>query len=299
MTAEPNSHDLDAAPTNVVPTHTAPNTQPTILAVFAHPDDEAFSVGGTLTHYARRGVRVVLACATRGEAGKITVPGMTVDDLGVQREQELRRACEALEIEPPLFLDYHDSGRYERTRTDDPVAMLNVNPLDVETKLRALIADIRPQVILTFDPHGGYGHVDHLQIHRATSAAFFSTGHLPGGGPQRLYFTALTTAAAAMLSRMGQDLDPLVYGVDAGTVAVTMNVAPYAENKKAALAAHGTQMGAESLVGRMTPEEREAMEVGMLGSENFSIGGTRTGLPAFPLRGLFDGLPGFEAVDAE
>lgn len=290
MTAEP--HSGDTAPQE-------PNLRPTILAVFAHPDDEAFSVGGTLTHYARKGVRVVLACATRGEAGKITVPGMTVDDLGVQREQELRRACEALEIEPPIFLDYHDSGRYERTRTDDPVAMLNVNPLDVETKLRALIADIRPQVILTFDPHGGYGHVDHLQIHRATSAAFFSTGHLPGGGPQRLYFTALTTEAAKMVSQLGQDLDPLVYGVDAGTVAVTMNVAPYAENKKAALAAHGTQMGADSLVGRMTAEEREAMEVGMLGSENFSIGGTRTGLPAFPLRGLFDGLAGFEGVDGE
>lgn len=289
MTAEPNSHDLD----------TAPNTQPTILAVFAHPDDEAFSVGGTLTHYARKGVRVVLACATRGEAGKITVPGMTVDDLGVQREQELREACKALEIEPPIFLDYHDSGRHERTRTDDPLAMLNVNPLDVETKLRALIADLRPQVILTFDPHGGYGHVDHLQIHRATSAAFFSTGHLPGGGPQRLYFTALTLEAAQMVSQLGQDLDPLIYGVDASTIAVTMNVAPYAENKKAALAAHGTQMGAESLVGRMKPEEREAMEVGMLGNENFSIGGTRTGLPAFPLRGLFDGLAGFEAVDGE
>ncbi|ANE43746.1 PIG-L deacetylase family protein [Deinococcus puniceus] len=289
MTAEPISND----------THTAPNTQPTILAVFAHPDDEAFSVGGTLTHYARKGVRVVLACATRGEAGKITVPGMTVDDLGVQREQELREACKALEIEPPIFLDYHDSGRHERTRTDDPLAMLNVNPLDVETKLRALIADLRPQVILTFDPHGGYGHVDHLQIHRATSAAFFSTGHLPGGGPQRLYFTALTLEAAQMVSQLGQDLDPLIYGVDASTIAVTMNVAPYAENKKAALAAHGTQMGAESLVGRMKPEEREAMEVGMLGNENFSIGGTRTGLPAFPLRGLFDGLAGFEAVDGE
>ncbi|WP_019009869.1 PIG-L deacetylase family protein [Deinococcus aquatilis] len=290
MTAEPIPNELNAEP----------NLRPTLLAVFAHPDDEAFSVGGTLTHYARKGVRVVLACATRGEAGKITVPGMTVDDLGVQREQELRRACEALEIEPPIFLDYHDSGRYERTRTSDPIAMMNVNPLDVEVKLRALIADIRPQVILTFDPHGGYGHVDHLQIHRATSAAFFSTGHLPGGGPQRLYFTALTTATAtSMLSRLGPDLDPMVYGVDTGTVAVTMNVAPYAENKKAALAAHGTQMGAESLVGRMTTEEREAMEVGMLGSENFSIGGTRTGLPAFPLRGLFDGLAGFEALDGE
>ncbi|WP_288404273.1 PIG-L deacetylase family protein [uncultured Deinococcus sp.] len=274
------------------------NPTPTLLAVFAHPDDEAFSVGGTLTHYARRGVRVVLACATRGEAGKITVPGMTVDDLGAQREQELREACRALEIPEPVFLDYHDSGRYERTRHDDPLALMNVNPLDVEVKLRALIEDVRPQVMVTFDPHGGYGHVDHLQIQRAATGAFFSTGHLPGGGPQRLYYTALSTEAARGLSRMGQDLDPLVYGVSEGTVAVQMDVTPYAANKRAALAAHGTQTGAESVMGKMSAEEREAMERQMLGREGFSVAGTRTAIPTYPLRGLFDGLPGFGALDA-
>lgn len=271
---------------------------PTILAVFAHPDDEAFSVGGTLTHYARRDVRVVLACATRGEAGKITVPGMTVDDLGHQRELELREACKALEIPAPTFLDYHDSGRYERIRHDDPLALMNVDPLTVETKLRALIQEVQPHILLTFDPHGAYGHIDHLQIQRATTAAFFSTGGLPYGGPQRLYFTALTIEAAQGLSRMGENLSPEIYGVSPSTVAVTMNVAAYAANKKAALAAHGTQMGENSLLGKMTPEERQQLEERMLGHENFSIGGTRTGLPAFPMRGLFDGLKGFENLDA-
>lgn len=280
-----------------VPPASAPPA--TLLAVFAHPDDEAFSVGGTLTHYARKGVRVVLACATRGEAGKITVPGMTVDDLGQQREQELREACRALEIGEPVFLDYHDSGRYERTRTDDPLALMNVNPLDVEIKLRALIADVGPQVIVTFDPHGGYGHVDHLQIHRATTAAFFSSGHLPGGGPQRLYYTAMSHEAAQGIARMGQDLDPLVYGVSESTVAVRLSVAAYAENKKAALAAHGTQTGETSLLGRMSPQERAEMETRLLGTEGFSIGGTRTALARYPLRGLFDGLPGYEALDGE
>ena len=272
-------------------------TRPTLLAIFAHPDDEAFSVGGTLTHYARQGVRVVLACATRGEAGKITVPGMTVDDLGAQREQELREACRALEIEPPVFLDYHDSGRFERTRHDDPAALMNVSPLDVEVKLRALMAELEPQVIVTFDPHGAYGHVDHLQIHRAATAAFFSTGHLPSGGPQRLYYTAMPHHAAAQISRMGQDLDPLVYGVSDSTLAVTLNVSAYAENKKAALAAHGTQMGATSLMGRLTPEERAEMEARMLGTESFSIGGTRTAIREYPLRGLFDGVSGGEGLD--
>ncbi|MFC5849072.1 PIG-L family deacetylase [Deinococcus petrolearius] len=273
------------------------NPNPTLLAVFAHPDDEAFSVGGTLTHYARRGVRVVLACATRGEAGKITVPGMTVDDLGAQRERELREACRALEIPDPVFLDYHDSGRYERTRHDDPTALMNVDPLDIEVKLRALIAEVQPQVMVTFDPHGGYGHVDHLQMQRAATGAFFSTGHLPGGGPQRLYYTALSTEAARGIARMGQDLDPLVYGVSEATVAVQMDVAPYAANKRAALAAHGTQTGAESLLGRLSPEEREAMDRQLLGREGFSLGGTRTAIPSYPLRGLFDGLPDFGALD--
>lgn len=272
-------------------------SQPTLLAVFAHPDDEAFSVGGTLTHYARRGVRVVLACATRGEAGKITVPGMTVDDLGQQREQELRAACRALEIPEPVFLDFHDSGRFERTRHNDPLALMNISPLDVEPKLRALIADVQPQVMITFDPHGGYGHVDHFQIHRAATAAFFSTGNLPGGGPQRLYYTALPYTAAEGLARMGQNLDPQVYGVSEGTIAVRMNVAAYAQNKKAALLAHGTQTGEQSLLGRMTPEERAAMEARLLGTETFSIGGTRTAIERYPLRGLFDGVPGYEGLD--
>ncbi|ACO46088.2 PIG-L deacetylase family protein [Deinococcus deserti] len=270
---------------------------PTLLAIFAHPDDEAFSLGGTLTHYARRGVRVVLACATRGEAGKITVPGMTVEDLGAQREQELRDACMALEIPEPVFLDYHDSGRYERTRHNDPRALMNVTPMEIEVKLRVLIEQVQPQVMVTFDPHGGYGHIDHLQIQRAATGAFFSTGHLPLGGPQRLYYTALPYEAAEGLALMGQDLDPLLYGVSPQTVAVRMDVSAYAENKKAALAAHGTQMGEQSLLGRMAPDERARMEARMLGQEIFTVGGTRTGLPSFPLRGLFDGLPGLEALD--
>lgn len=264
-------------------------TAPTLLAVFAHPDDEAFSVGGTLAHYADLGVRVVLACATRGEAGKITVPGMTVTDLGQQREQELRDACAALGIPAPVFLDYHDSGRYERTRHDDPHALLNVDPLEVEVKVRALIEAVQPQVVVTFDPHGGYGHIDHLVIHRATAAAFFSTGHLPSP-PQRLYFTALTLEAASRLSAISPDLDPLRYSVSDSTVVARMDVSRYGERKKAALAAHGTQMGPTSIMGRLSAEERQAMEVQMLGREAFSLGGTRTPIAPFPLAGLFDGL---------
>lgn len=272
-------------------------TQPTILAVFAHPDDEAFSVGGTLAHYAQKGVKVVLACATRGEAGKITDPNMTITDLGQHREEELKRATAVLGIPDPVFLDYHDSGRYERTRYDDPLALMNVNPFAAELKIRELIAEVKPDILITFDPHGGYGHIDHLIIHRATSAAFFSSGNVDGGGPQRLYFTAMSVEAAAGIARLGQDLDPQIYGVSNNTIAVKLNVLAQGERKKAALVAHGSQTGPNSLMGKLSAEEREVMERRMLGTEAFSIGGTRTGLPAFPMRGLFDGLAGFEALD--
>ncbi|MFC6591138.1 PIG-L family deacetylase [Deinococcus lacus] len=271
---------------------------PTLMALFAHPDDEAFTVAGTLAHYAERGVRVVLVCATRGEAGKITVPGMTVENLGQQREAELLAACAAMGIPAPVFLDYHDSGRYERTRHNDPLALMNVNPLETETRLRGLIAEYQPQVLITFDPHGGYGHVDHLQMHRATTAAFFSTGHLAYGGPSRLYYTAMTHEAAAGIARMGEGLEPDRYGVSDSTIAVRMQVGAYAAKKRAALAAHGTQVGEGSVVGRMSPEERSAFETRLVSEECYSIGGTRTALPVYPLPGLFIGIPGYEELDA-
>ena len=262
---------------------------PTLMAVFAHPDDEAFSVGGTLAHYAQKGVKVVLVCATRGEAGKITDPSMTVTDLGAQREAELQAACVALGIPAPIFLDFHDSGRQERTRHDDPKALMNVDVLELEAAIRPLIAEHQPQVIVTFDPHGGYGHIDHLQVHRATTAAFHSTGHLPHP-PQRLYYTALTIQAAEGMARFGNDLDPQLYGVTEKSMVVRMNVSHYAERKIAALAAHGTQMGPESRIGQLSAEEREQLQTRIVGSEGFTLGGSRASVPRYPLGGLFDGV---------
>lgn len=286
VTVPRNASESQTEPTPFGYRHDYP---PTLMAVFAHPDDEAFSVGGTLAHYAQKGVKVVLVCATRGEAGKITDPSMTVTDLGAQREGELRAACEALGIPAPIFLDFHDSGRAERIRYDDPLALMNVDVLDLEARIRPLIEEHLPQVIVTFDPHGGYGHIDHLQVHRATTAAFHSTGHL-SRPPQRLYYTALTHQAAEGLARFGNDLDPLLYGVSEKSLVVRMDVARYAGRKKAALAAHGTQMGPESRMGQMSDEDRAQMEQRLLGGESFSLGGSRASVPRYPLGGLFDGV---------
>ena len=126
-------------------------------------------------------------------------------------------------------------------------------------------------------------------MHRATTAAFYSTGHLPRP-PQRLYYTALSHQAAEGMARFGIDLDPLLYSVSDKSVVVHMDVSRYAGHKKAALAAHGTQMGPESRMGQMSPEDREMMEQRLLGGENFSLGGSRASVPRYPLGGLFDGV---------
>ena len=278
--------------------------QPSLLALFAHPDDEAFSSGGTLAHYAGQGVRVHLICTTRGEVGKITDPELgEVTDVGAFREQELRRACEALGIEAPTFLDYHDSGRLERLQKDDPLASINADPLKMEAQILEVLKDVKPQVMLTFDPHGGYGHPDHLVIHRAALGAFFQAGRLEHV-PQRLFYTARTFEDMdKMAARAGENpangnrgpfngLDPRVYGVSSDTLAVLLDVSHTMEQKKAAVFAHRSQIGPNSAFANMQPERMNDF----FGSEGFALGGSRGPILNYPLRGFFDGL-GFDGLE--
>src|SRR5262249_9729013 len=161
-----------------------------VLVAFAHPDDEIFH-GGMLAHLSERGARVTLVCATDGEAGKPHPSVGRVDDLGALRVAELRRSCALLGIEATLLLRFHDSSRKDRQRHDEPHALANVDMLDVEAALRGIIADVKPHVVLTFEPHGGYYHPDHVAIHRATTAAFFASGVLGAEAPERLFYVAM------------------------------------------------------------------------------------------------------------
>src|SRR6185295_17202357 len=161
-----------------------------LLIVLAHPDDEVFH-RGVLAHLSERGVRVTLACATDGEAGKPHPSVGPVDDLGALRVEELRLSCARLGIEEPVLLRFHDSARKERQRHDDPHALANVDMLDVEAAIRGIIADVKPHVVMTFEPHGGYYHPDHVAIQRATTAAFFSSSAMGAEAPERLFYGAM------------------------------------------------------------------------------------------------------------
>jgi LmbE family N-acetylglucosaminyl deacetylase len=269
-----------------------------LLIVLAHPDDEIFH-GGVLAHLSERGVRVTLVCATDGEAGKPHPSVGPVGDLGAMRVDELRLSCARLGIEEPLLLRFHDSARKERQRHDDPHALANVEMLDVEAAIRGTIADVKPHVIVTFEPHGGYYHPDHLAIQRATTAAFFSSSVMGSEAPERLFYAAMQLdvfrglADASRGRGIIDGLDPEVFATAPEMIAVSFDASRYLERKFSALAAHRSAFG-------VTPEMLKNPPAGVaqmlqafrpvLEREVFLLGGARGPVRRWPLPDFFDGL---------
>jgi LmbE family N-acetylglucosaminyl deacetylase len=132
----------------------------TLVAIFAHPDDEAFGTGGTLTKYAHEGVDVHLIMATRGEAGRFANPAVNNNHpMSTLRERELRCACEIYGLKGLHLLGYLDG--------QTAVAPLS----DAVFKVVRLLRHLKPQVVVSFGPEGVYGHFDHLVVHRWATAA--------------------------------------------------------------------------------------------------------------------------------
>lgn len=260
------------------------------MAVFAHPDDESICAG-TLAGMAAAGHEVQLVCATRGEQGEIVDPAIDArrypkgPALGELREAELRTSCQALGIRPPLFLDYEDSGFPIVVGAARPLALCNQEIGVVEIELLTLVRDHRPEVMITFDPHGFYEHVDHVIIHQVASRAFWAAGGASDMPPTRLYFPVRTVEQVreAKRRRPGtatSTLIPEVFGVSEASVAVTCDVSAFAPQKVAAMMAHASQFGAAAQV-----EDLLARQSGALEFERFVIGGLRPAEGFAPLGG--------------
>jgi len=214
------------------------------IAAFAHPDDETFSVGGTLARAISLGWRVTAVCATRGEVGEIA-PGTkaTPETLGTVREQELRAACAALGVTDVRFLGYRDSGMDGTPENTDRRAYMNAPDDEVVGRLAAILREDQPAVVFTFDESGIYGHPDHKAIHRHATAAF----DLAAGPGARLLYTALPKSVAKMIGeqlraagvRGGAAGD---FGVPDELVDVRADVSAFAGPKRTAVAAHATQV---------------------------------------------------------
>ncbi len=149
----------------------------TLLAILAHPDDETFGMGGTLALYARRGVNVHLVCATNGEAGQVDPAYLEgFNSIAERRISELNCAAQVLGISAVHLLNYHDSGMPGTINNQHPQALAAAPTEEVAKRVAHYIRQIKPQIILTHDPIGGYKHPDHIATHKATREAFDLAG---------------------------------------------------------------------------------------------------------------------------
>jgi LmbE family N-acetylglucosaminyl deacetylase len=277
--------------------------KPTLLAIFAHPDDEAFGTGGSLARYAASGAQVALICATRGEVGEISDPSFaTPETLGEVRESELRCAAETMGVRELLFLDYRDSGMAGTPENQDPRAFINA-PADVVVRsLVRAMRRIRPDVVVTFEPNGGYGHPDHIAIHKHTVSAFHlaaDPAYRSGDSPDRpwqasrLFYTAIPRSffleMRDQLAAAGEDVEQFASFEERGwpdeQVTVTLDVSATVNDKWQALSCHRTQFGPKNLFRRLP----EPIVKQMMSTEHFALAWP-TSPPGFKMADLFEGL---------
>jgi len=248
------------------------------MAVFAHPDDESFGTGGTLARYgADPEVRVVLVCGTRGEAGEISDPKLaTPERLGEVREQELRCAGQKLGVDGVHFLGYRDSGMAGTQENQDPRALTMADFDEAVGRIVAHIRRERPDVVVTSDETGGYGHPDHIAIHYYAKAAFADAAD-PAKYPEqieaglqphqakKLYYTAIPhrffRAVADKMEELGMEI-PKRYlerldgplGLPDEACTTDVYVRDFLDTKQEAVECHGTQLNPDSIFA-MLPQE--------------------------------------------
>jgi len=236
----------------------------TLLSVLAHPDDESFGMGGTLAKYAEEGADVHLICATRGEAGEVDPEFLEgKSSIAHLREMELRCAVDKLGLRDVQLLNYRDSGMSGSVDNKNPEALINA-PIDqVAKEIAEYIRQIKPQVILTFDPIGGYRHPDHIFIHQAATKAFYLAGDPafkssnPPYKPGKLYYHTFPRHFVRINVRLLRLLgkDPSKYGKNKDIdltqmtgqdfpIHARINYKTVKYKKDAAAACHASQGGA-------------------------------------------------------
>jgi LmbE family N-acetylglucosaminyl deacetylase len=230
------------------PTHTR-----ILLAVFAHPDDEVFA-GPTLTRYAREGVHVYLAIATKGEKGATDFAKIPAGELlAAARRAEATCACQELGIEPPIFFNLNDG---ELGAITNPLAK---NIQSVADSVQKLIDELHPQVIITWGPDGGYGHPDHRLVSDAVTQVVQSQKF----GIQ-LYYPGLIPAQAKPLNTIWPASLPF-HTTDPAYLAVSVSYTPKDfENFKRAFECHKSQYTSETFKAL-----EKAMDEGWHGSVSF------------------------------
>lgn len=276
-----------------------------ILAVLAHPDDETFGLGGTLALYAKKGYDVYYVCATRGEVGAADEVFMQGHEtVAEMRTAELMRAAKILGLKEVFFLGYRDSGMPGSEDNKHPNAQVVHSVDEVAGKVVRYIRELKPDIVLTFDPIGGYKHPDHIHIQKATTLAFEKSddaSFFPEAGspfkPLALYYQVFPRWFLKWATRLmplwgknprkwgrNEDIDLTELLVDF-PIHVRLNVKPVAEIKRQASAQHASQGGGISSIR------------GLFVLMNWLFGGEEDYMQVYPpvngsvrKRDLFDGI---------
>jgi len=240
---------------------TMAGTPLTLMAVHAHPDDEATSTGGILARYSAEGVRTVLVTCTNGELGDAPGGAKPEEDhhdtaaVVEARRRELEESVRILGVRHLEMLGFHDSGMAGWESNTAPHAFAQIPVETAAAPLVALIERYRPQVVVTYDDNGFYGHPDHIQAHRITVAALDAAG-----SDARLYFPQIRRSRLRgfrdNMAAMGvepPDIDEENFGVPDELIAASVDVRAWAAAKRAAVAAHASQ--SENLFFLRFPEE--------------------------------------------
>jgi LmbE family N-acetylglucosaminyl deacetylase len=262
----------------------------TLVTFHAHPDDEAISCGGTMAKAASEGHRVVLVVATRGENGEVTdeflPPG---EPLSERRTKETEAAARILGISRVAFLGYVDSGMMGTPENEVPGSFWQADLDDAAGRLAAILTEERADVLTIYDANGTYGHPDHIQVHRVgvRAAALAGTERVYEATANRDHMAELMSQA----EKLGIDTSEIEneefdfddFGTPGAQITTRVDVGAFLEQKRAAMAAHASQIAETSFFLAMPAEAFTAT----WGLEWF----IRRGAPAGTEEaGLFDGL---------
>jgi LmbE family N-acetylglucosaminyl deacetylase len=267
----------------------------TLMAVHAHPDDEASGTGGVLARYAAEGFTTVVVTCTDGGCGdgkdgvKPGAPGHVPEAVAAARLAELEASCAALKVTHLEMLGYRDSGMMGWPTNDAPGSFWSTPVNEAAERLAALIRTHEPDVVVTYDENGGYGHPDHIQAHRVTMAAIELAG-----GERKVYWIAMPRSWMENLGRMMRELGieweepepnprPLM-GVPHEQVTTWVEAGDFTAQKYDALAAHASQSDGAFFLGLGKERFAELMNL-----EGFIRVRDHTGAPV-PEDDLFAGL---------
>jgi LmbE family N-acetylglucosaminyl deacetylase len=226
----------------------------TITFFHAHPDDEAIATGGTMASLAEQGHRVVLVTATRGELGEIPEdllqPGESLTERRMSELSELSEACRILGVARQTFLGYNDSGMAGEASNDLPGSFASADVTEAAGALAGILTEEGSDVLVAYDEHGGYGHPDHVQVHRVgmEAAAQAGTPVVYMATMNRDFFRTLPTLVESSDWQPPEwttdELDTM--GEPASRLTTEVDVSAWAEAKRGAMRAHASQISETS-----------------------------------------------------